>query len=110
MNNAVFRKTMENVRKYRDMKLVTTEARRNYLVTEWNYHRTIFFGKFISHRNEVNINIQREKHDKVLLVIYYKLNILLSRALMKSYISHNQFVSVSNVLENMIIWKKQSKV
>ena len=43
MNNAVFRKTMENVRKHRDIKLVTTERRRNYLVSEPNYHTTKFF-------------------------------------------------------------------
>ena len=43
MNNAVFVKTMEKVRKQRDIKLVTTETRRNYLVSEPNYHTTKFF-------------------------------------------------------------------
>ena len=43
MNNAVFGKSMENVRKHRDNKLVTTERRRNYLVSEPNYHTTKFF-------------------------------------------------------------------
>ena len=42
MNNAAFGKTMDNVRKHRDMKLVTTERRRNYFVLEPNYHTTNF--------------------------------------------------------------------
>ena len=43
MNNAFFAKTMENVRKHRDIKLVTTERRRNYLVSEPNFHTKKFF-------------------------------------------------------------------
>ena len=43
MDNAAFGKTMEKIRKHRDIKLVTTERRRNYLVSEPNYHTTKFF-------------------------------------------------------------------
>ena len=42
MNNAVLGKYMENMRKHRDIKLVTTEKRRNYLVSEQNYHTAKF--------------------------------------------------------------------
>ena len=45
MNKAVFGKTMENVREHRDIKLATTERRRNYLVSELNYHTTKFFSE-----------------------------------------------------------------
>ena len=38
MNNAVFGKAMENIRKHRDIKLVTTDKKRNKLVSEPNYH------------------------------------------------------------------------
>ena len=40
MNNAVFGKSMENVRKHRDVRLVTTKKKRNYFVSEPNYHTT----------------------------------------------------------------------
>ena len=43
MKNSVFGKTMENVRKDRGIKLVTTERRRDYLVSEPNYHTTKLF-------------------------------------------------------------------
>ena len=45
MNNAVFGKTMENVRKHRDIKLVRTDKRRNRLVSEPNYHTTKYFSE-----------------------------------------------------------------
>ena len=38
MNNAVFEKTMENLRKHRDIKLVTTDKKKSKLVSEPNYH------------------------------------------------------------------------
>ena len=43
MNNQVFGKAIENARKHRDIKLVTAERRRIYLVSEPNYHTTKFF-------------------------------------------------------------------
>ena len=45
-------KTMENVRKHSDIKLVTTETRRKYIVSEPNYHTTIFFLKIYQQQNK----------------------------------------------------------
>ena len=48
---------MKNGRKHRDNKLVTTEARRNYLVSEPNYHITKFFSEnLFAIGNEKNSN------------------------------------------------------
>ena len=44
MNDSVFGKIMENVRKHRD-KLVTTDKRRNQLVSELNYHTAKWFSE-----------------------------------------------------------------
>ena len=45
MNNAVFGKTMENVRKHRAIKFVTTKARMNYFVLEPHYRSSKCFSK-----------------------------------------------------------------
>ena len=45
MNNSVFGKTMENLRKHRDIKLVTTDEKRNKLISEPNYHTTKVFSE-----------------------------------------------------------------
>ena len=55
MNNAVFGKTMQNVRKHRNIKLVKTEQRRNYLVSEPHYK--VFHRNVISNRSVKNSNI-----------------------------------------------------
>ena len=43
MNNAVFEKIVENVGKCRNIKILKTERKKNYLVSEPNYHPTKFF-------------------------------------------------------------------
>ena len=45
MNNSGFGKTMKNVRKHRDIKLVTTDKRRNQLMSEPNYDTTKWFSE-----------------------------------------------------------------
>ena len=45
MNNSGFGKTMGNVRKHRNIKLVTTDVKRNKLVSEPNYHTTKHFSE-----------------------------------------------------------------
>ena len=47
INNVVFGKTMENMRKHRDTKFLTIERRRNYLTSEPNYHTTKFFTEHL---------------------------------------------------------------
>ena len=47
VKNAVFGKTKRNIRQHRDIKLVTTEIRKSYLVSELNNHTTKFFIEYL---------------------------------------------------------------
>ena len=80
MNNAVFGKTMENVRKHRDIKLVTTDKRRNQLVTEPNYYTTKSFSE-----NLLATEVKKTKV-KINKPIYLGLSILeISKILMYEF-------------------------
>ena len=53
INNTVFVRAMENVRKDGDIKLATTERRRIYFVSEPNHHnKKLFYRKLSSNSNE----------------------------------------------------------
>ena len=80
MNNVVFGKTMENVRKHRDIKLVTTDKRRNQLVSEPNYHTTKWFSEKL-----VAIKMKKAKV-KMNKPVYLRLSILeISKTLMYEF-------------------------
>ena len=80
MNNTDFGNTTENVRKHRDNKLVTTEKRRNYLVSEPNYHIIKFFTE--------NLLVIEIRKTQIIIIkpIYLGLSILdLSKILMYEF-------------------------
>ena len=79
MNNAVFGKTMENIRKHRDIKLVTTDKKRNKLVSESNYHTMNYISEDLS---IIEMNKTRVKMNKPI----YLLSILdISKTLMYEF-------------------------
>ena len=80
MSNAVFGKTMENVRKHRDIKLVTADKKISKLVSEPNYHTSNYISK--------NLSIIEMKRTKVKMnkPVYLGLSILeISKILMYEF-------------------------
>ena len=77
MNNSVFRKTLENIRKHREIKLVTTDKKRSKLVSEPNYHTINLISE--------DLSIIQMKKTKVKMnkAIYFGLSMLeISKILM----------------------------
>ena len=80
MNNSVFRKTMENIRKHRDIKLVTTDRKRSKLVSEPNYHTINLISE------DLSIIEMKKTKVKMSKLIYLGLSILeISKILMYKF-------------------------
>ena len=94
MNNAVLGKTMENVRNHRDIKLVTTDKKRNHLVSEPNYPTTKYFSE-----NLLAIEMKKTKV-KMKKPVYLGISILdISKTLCMNFgmISLNQSMKTNYV-------------
>ena len=80
MNNSVFGKTMENIRKHRDIKLVTTDRKRSKLVSEPNYHTINLISE------DLSIIEMKKTKVKMSKPIYLRLSILeISKILMYEF-------------------------
>ena len=80
MNNSVFGKTMENMRKHRDIKLVTTDKKRSTLVSEPNYHTINLISE------DLSIIEMKKTKVKMIKPIYLGLSILeISKILMYEF-------------------------
>ena len=72
MNNSVFGKTMENIKKHRNIKLVTADKERSKLVSEPNYHTINYISEDLS---IIEMNKTKVKTNKP---IYLGLSILVT--------------------------------
>ena len=98
MNNSVFRKTMENIRKHRDIKLVTTDKKRSKLVSEPNYHTINLISE------DLSIIEMKKTKVKMNKPIYLGLSILeISKTLMYNFgmITWNQSMII---MSNYVAW------
>ena len=80
MNNSVFGKTIENIRKHKDIKLVTTGKNRSKLVSEPNYHTINLISE------DLSITEMKKTKVKMNKPIYLGLSILkISKILMYEF-------------------------
>ena len=104
MNNVVFAKTSENVRSHRDIKLLTTDARRNYLVSE---PRKKFSDKLLAIRvKRTQLHMVTQLH----WFVYLRLSILeMNKTLMCKFLNnygkpkHGEKTKLCNMETNIFI-------
>ena len=72
--NSVVGKTMENVRKHRDIKVITTNKRTIYLLSEPNYHTTKLFSECLLAIEMNKTKVKMNKPVYLGLSIYYENN------------------------------------
>ena len=98
MHNSVFGKTMENERKHRDIKLVTTDEKRNKLVLEPNYHVTKRFSENLLATEMEKTKVKMNKS------IYLGMSVLdISKTLMyKAW--YDFFKPKYGIKQNYVIW------
>ena len=80
MNNCAFGKTMETASNHRDIKLVTTNEKRNKLVSEPNYHTTTYFSK-----NLLAIETKKTKIIMNKLVYFGQAILIISKTLLYEF-------------------------
>ena len=99
INNAFFEKTIGHERKHRYIKLLTTGRRRDYLVSEPNYHTTIFF-------TESFLAIERNKAEILMnKPVCLGLSILkLNKILMYEFCHDCVKLKYSKKEHNCVIW------
>ena len=111
MINSVFGKTMENSRKHRDIKLVTTDKRRYQFLLEPNYHTTKYFleNLLAIEINKIKVNINRP--------LYLGLSILeINKTLMHGFLydyikpKHQDNVKLCYMTDRFIIHIKTEDV
>ena len=80
MNNSVFGETMENVRNHKDIKLVTSDKRRQRLVSEPDFHS---YKKFSNHLMTIEM---KKTFVKMIKPLYLGMSILdISKTLMYEF-------------------------
>ena len=96
MNDSVFGKTIENLRKHRDVRLVTTDRRWNQLVPEPNYHTAKCFWEDLLAMEMKKIKVKLNK------LVYLGLSILeISKTL--TYGFWYDYINIKT-MQNYVIW------